>query len=60
MGTARDYVADEVVTLVGDMEITEEEEMREAEMVTTTTPPHQDWQKMRGGGQNCRKGGRLA
>ena len=49
-GTERDLVADEVVTLVGEMEITAEEEVREGGMVTTPTPSHQDGQKVRGGG----------
>ena len=59
MGTARYSVADEMVTLVEKMETTMEVDVREGGMVTTPTP-HQDGQKMRGGGQNFRLGGRLA
>ena len=57
-GTARDLVVEEVVTLVGDMEITAEVEVREGEMVTKPPTPHQEGQKMWGGGQNCWEGGR--
>ena len=57
-GTAQDLVADELVTLVGEMEITAEAEVHEGEMVRTS-PPHQNEQKMRDGGQNCWEGGRL-
>ena len=35
----RDLVAEKVVTLVGEMEIMAEVEVREGEMVTTPTPP---------------------
>ena len=62
MGTAQDLVAKEVVTLVGDRtEITVEAELHEGEMATTPTPlpPNQDRQRIQGGGQNCRDGGRL-
>ena len=46
-------VADEVVTLVVEMEIMAEAEVHKGEMVTTPTPfPHKDRQKTRGGGQN--------
>ena len=38
-GTARELVADKVVTLVVDMEITAEAEVSKGEMVTTPTPP---------------------
>ena len=38
-GTARDLVADEVVTLVEEMEITMEAEVHQGAMVTTQTPP---------------------
>ena len=38
-GTARDLLADEVVTLVGEMKITAEAEVREGVMVSTPTPP---------------------
>ena len=34
--------------------------MGEGAMVQTPTPPHQDGQKTRGGGQNGREGGRSA
>ena len=37
-GTAQYLVADDVVTLVGEMEITAEAEVREGGMVTTPTP----------------------
>ena len=37
-GTTRYLVADEVVNLVREMEITTEAEVREGEMVTTPTP----------------------
>ena len=39
MGTAQDSVADAVVTVVGEMEITAEAEVHKGGMVTTTTPP---------------------
>ena len=61
-GTAHDSVTDEVVTLLGDRtEITVEAELHEGEMATTPTPlpPNQDRQRIQGGGQNCRDGGRL-
>ena len=58
-GTAQDSVADKVVTLVGEMEITTEAEVCEGVMVTTTTPPtHQDRQNMWCSDHNCREGGR--
>ena len=38
-GTARDSVTGEVVTLVGEMEITAEAEMREGRIVTKPTTP---------------------
>ena len=38
-GTAQDSVAGELVTLVGEMEITAEAEVREGVMVTTPTSP---------------------
>ena len=58
-GTAPNLVVDEVVNLVEETEIMAEEEVSEGGMVTTPTAPHQDGQKMRGDGQNCRKGGSL-
>ena len=42
MVTAQDSVADEVVALVGDMEIKVEAEVRKGETVTKPTPYHQD------------------
>ena len=38
-GTAHDLVVDKVVTLVGEMEITAETEVRKGEMVKTTPSP---------------------
>ena len=38
METAQDLVADEVVTMVGEMEKTSEAKVCEGEMVTTPTP----------------------
>ena len=60
--TARDSVADEVVTMVGEIEIKAEAEVREGGMATKPPPPptHQDGQKTRDGSQNCREGGRSA
>ena len=56
--TAQDLV---VAVVEADTEITAEAAVREGSMVQTPTPPpHQDGQKTRGGGQNGRKGGRLA
>ena len=37
-GMAQDLVLEKVVTLVGEMKITEEAEVREVEMVTVPTP----------------------
>ena len=61
-GAAQYAVAEEAVTLVGyRMEQTAEAEVYKGVMVITTTPhPHQDGQRMRDGGQNCRDRGRLA
>ena len=59
MVTAQYSVADDVVTLVEETEITVEAEVHKGEMVTTPTPPQQDRQKMRVGGQNCWEGGSL-
>ena len=58
-GTAQDLVAEKVVTLVEETEITAEAEVRKGEMVTTATPPPRQ-AEIRGGDQNCREGGRLA
>ena len=47
MGVAQDEVAEEAVTLVGDITgITAEAELRKGVMVTTPTPPHNDIQIM--------------
>ena len=56
--TAQYLVADVVDMAVAETEITAA--VGEGEMVQTTTPYHQDGQKTRGGGQNGRKGVRLA
>ena len=53
--TAQDLVVD---VAAAETEITAA--VGEGEMVQTTTPYHQDGQKTRGGGQNGRKGVRLA
>ena len=58
-GTVQDLVADEVVILLEEMEITAEAELRGGNG-SNTNPPHQDGQKVRGGGQSCRGGDRLA
>ena len=58
-GTVQYLVADEMVTLGEETGITAEAEVHEGVMVQTPTPPHQDRQKIRGGGQNCWEGGRL-
>ena len=57
--TAQDSVADEVVTLVEETRITMEAAVRDGAMIQPP-PPHQDGQKIWGGGQNCWEGGRLA
>ena len=59
-GMVRYLVADEVVTLVEGMGITAEAAVREGDMVQTPNPSHQDGQKIRGGNQNSREGGRSA
>ena len=46
-GTARDLVADEVITLVGEMEITAEADVSKGEMVTTPTNPTKTDEKCR-------------
>ena len=52
---ARDLLADKVVTLVREIEITAEAVGRKGGMLATPTPPppHQYGQKIWGGGQNC-------
>ena len=60
MVKARDLVANKVVTLVGNMEIKVEAEVRKGETVTKPTPYHQDRHKIQGRGKNCQEGGRLA
>ena len=56
--TVQYSVADKVVTLMEETRITADAEVRERAMVKTTTPPHQDGQKIWGSGQNCQEGGR--
>ena len=60
-GTARDLVADEVVTLVVEMEIMAEAEVRaQGGNGKNINPLHQDRHKMWVGGQNCWEGFRSA
>ena len=55
--TTRDSVADEVVNLVGEMEITVEAEVRKREMVTTPTLPPP--RRAENAGQRSELGGSL-
>ena len=57
-GTAQYLVADKLVTMVGEMEITTEAEVREGGMVKTPTPSPSGWTENARHGQNYQEGGR--